>query len=189
MTYRTDTWDHVVSTTEYAFYHHIYIHCHSYAQLSNFMCNQRRARPGRPAVLVGDLNVAHRRIDYYNPDDPWMKKQAGTTADEQNSFSKRYLENGFVDTFRDVFPEEQTYSYFSPRKGAVGYKKREGLRIDYVLVGREAIGAGTQLATAALQTFAYSQEISSKNLPLPYICDDVWSPYSDHCPVGAVIPL
>jgi exonuclease III len=147
------------------------------------MHQKRQSKPGRTAILVGDMNVAPTRIDYYNPEDPWMKRQAGTTADEQNSFQQNYIANGFVDTFRAVFPSERMYSYFNPRKGALAYKRKEGLRIDFVLVGR------VEAESQALTQESYVDMISTASLPVPYIMDEVWSPYSDHSPVGASIPL
>lgn len=147
------------------------------------MHQKRQSKAGRTAILVGDMNVAHTRIDYYNPDDPWMRKQAGTTVDEQNSFHRCYIANGFVDTFRAVFPSTRMYSYFNPRKGSFAYQRREGLRIDFVLIGR--VEAESQTLTQE----SYADMISTASLPVPYIMEEVWSPYSDHCPVGASIPL
>jgi exonuclease III len=124
------------------------------------------------------LNVAHQDIDYYNPEAPHMKKSAGTTLEEQTSFYSNFISNGFIDTYRDSFPEHKSYSYYSARKGQRGYKNKEGLRIDYVLVGG-----------LNLQASSYSASLAKNNLAVPYIMEDIWSPYSDHCPVGATIPL
>ena len=129
---------------------------------------------------IGDLNVAHQSIDYYNPQDKKTKVQAGTTPEEQNSFQTQFIEMGFVDSYRHLYPENQLYSYFSARRGKTGYGNREGLRIDYVMVGNKS----------------WVEANSNDNLQTPpsrvkdaYILDHIWSPYSDHCPVGAVIPL
>ena len=156
-------------------------------QLSDYIIKKKQTQPGRTTILVGDMNVANERIDYYNPDDPWMKKQPGTTAQEQSSFQQSYLDNGFVDTFRAMFPNERAYSYFNPRKGPLAYKRREGLRIDYILVGRDepSVSPSVQLNPEAHTKDGGSLAL----LPAPYILEEVWSPYSDHCPVGATVPL
>jgi len=138
------------------------------------MCNRRSVCPDRPVILTGDLNVAHRDIDYHNPHDARMRKQAGTTLEEQDSFQKNYATPGLIDTFRAAFPEKKLYSYFSPRS-PFSYSRKEGLRIDYVLVGS--------------LSESYLQGLRSPGLPKPYILDEIWSPFSDHCPIGAFIPL
>ena len=94
----------------------------------------RSRRPTIPNILVGDLNVAHTALDYYNCDNPRTKKQAATTPEEQHSFFENILKHGFIDTFRSMYPYSREYSFFSSLKGEEGRKKREGLRIDYVLI-------------------------------------------------------
>lgn len=96
--------------------------------------NIRLQRPGVPVVLIGDMNVAHTSIDYYNPQAKWTQKQAGTTPEEQQSFSQHILSiDNLKDTYRVVYPTKQEYSYFSARKGDSGRVNREGYRIDYIL--------------------------------------------------------
>jgi len=101
-----------------------------------------------------------------------MRKQAGTTPEEQTSFQRNYVTPGLIDTFRERFPEKKLYSYFSPRSPS-SYKRKEGLRIDYVLV--------------SCLSESYIERLRESELK-PYILDEVWSPFSDHCPVGAFIP-
>jgi exodeoxyribonuclease-3 len=88
---------------------------------------------GRPLILTGDFNVAHTELDYFNYNDPRSRKVAGTTIEEQKSFHSQILSGGFIDTFRAIFPNERTYSYFSARKGDIGRASNEGWRLDYVL--------------------------------------------------------
>jgi len=94
-------------------------------------------RPNIPVIIVGDMNVAYSDLDYYNYDNPVTKKQAGTTPEEQMSFFINILDQGFIDTFRKVFPTSSTYSYFSARKGDLGRERRQGLRLDYILTDTE----------------------------------------------------
>lgn len=83
----------------------------------------------KPVVLCGDLNVAHERIDLKNPDS--NTKNAGFTIEERNKFSL-LLKNGYIDTFRYLYPNEVKYSWWSYRFNA--RKNNAGWRIDYFVV-------------------------------------------------------
>lgn len=52
----------------------------------------RAAHPSKTIVVAGDLNVAHRHIDYFNYFKPETKRSAGTTPEEQQSFTLNLLE-------------------------------------------------------------------------------------------------
>lgn len=84
----------------------------------------------KPVILCGDLNVAHKEIDLKNPQS--NKKNAGFSPEERAQFT-RFLENGFIDTFRHFYPDkEEVYSWWSYRFGA--RKRNAGWRIDYFVV-------------------------------------------------------
>ena len=84
----------------------------------------------KPVVFCGDLNVAHKEIDLKNP--KTNRKNAGFTDEEREKFSV-LLENGFVDTFRHFYPDqEEIYSWWSYRFSARA--KNAGWRIDYFCV-------------------------------------------------------
>ncbi|KAF0684568.1 Aste57867_23486 [Aphanomyces stellatus] len=72
----------------------------------------------KPVIWCGDLNVAHEEIDIHDPKGN-RNKSAGFTEAERESFGS-LLKMGFVDTFRKLHPEEQSYTYFSYRFGARG---------------------------------------------------------------------
>ncbi|KAF0691500.1 Aste57867_17302 [Aphanomyces stellatus] len=84
----------------------------------------------KPVIWCGDLNVAHEEIDIHDPKGN-RNKSAGFTDAERESFGS-LLKMGFVDTFRKLHPEEQSYTYFSYRFGARG--KNKGWRLDYFVV-------------------------------------------------------
>jgi len=44
----------------------------------------------------------------------------------------KYLEHGFVDAFRNLYPEKEQYSWWSFRSGA--RERNVGWRLDYFLV-------------------------------------------------------
>lgn len=84
----------------------------------------------KPLIFCGDLNVAHKEIDLKNP--KTNRKNAGFTDEERNKFSV-LLENGFVDTYRYFYPDQEgVYSWWSYRFQA--RKKNAGWRIDYFCV-------------------------------------------------------
>ncbi|KAL4438947.1 hypothetical protein ABPG74_016667 [Tetrahymena malaccensis] len=83
-------------------------------------------------ILCGDLNVAHKEIDIANPKS--NKNSPGFTIEERNSFSK-FLDSGWIDTFRYLYPETIKYSWWSVRTKA--RESNIGWRIDYFVVNQE----------------------------------------------------
>lgn len=84
----------------------------------------------KPIVFCGDLNVAHKEIDLKNP--KTNRKNAGFTDEERGKFSA-LLEQGFIDTYRYFYPDQEgIYSWWSYRFQA--RKKNAGWRIDYFCV-------------------------------------------------------
>ncbi len=81
-------------------------------------------------IICGDLNVAHQEIDIFDPKS--KKKSAGFTIEERESFSK-FLEFGYVDTFRTLNPDVVKYSYFSTRAGRKSFEDNKGWRLDYFI--------------------------------------------------------
>jgi exodeoxyribonuclease-3 len=110
----------------------------------------------KPVIYCGDLNVAHQAIDLANPKSNY-NKSAGYTQKEIDGLTK-YLNSGFVDTFRTMHPEVVKYSWWSARFNSRA--KNVGWRIDYVLVSNA-------LASSIKEAFILN-EIEG----------------SDHCPVG-----
>ncbi|KQC12180.1 MAG: exodeoxyribonuclease III [Desulfuromonas sp. SDB] len=111
-------------------------------------------------IVCGDFNVAHQEIDLKN----WKsnRRNAGFTDEERDSFS-RFIEKGYVDSFRYFNQEPDHYTWWSYR-----FKARErniGWRIDYFLI---------------------SPKIVSK-LKSAHILSEVYG--SDHCPVMIEVDL
>lgn len=116
----------------------------------------RLAKLGKPLIICGDLNVAHRDIDLARPK-PNYNKSAGYTQQEIDGLDA-LLNAGFVDSFRHLHPAEVKYSWWSFRAGARG--KNIGWRIDYVLVSK-----------------GFEKKVTDA-----FILNEVMG--SDHCPVG-----
>ncbi len=108
----------------------------------------------KPIILCGDLNVAHEEIDLKNP--TTNRKNAGFTDEEREKFSV-LLSNGFIDTFRTLYPEQITYSWWSYRFQA--RQKNAGWRIDYFVTSERLLD---RIDDAKIHTEIYG---------------------SDHCPV------
>ncbi|MBQ7420878.1 MAG: exodeoxyribonuclease III [Prevotella sp.] len=83
----------------------------------------------KPVIVCGDMNVAHEEIDLKNP--KTNRRNAGFTDEEREKFSL-LLAEGFADTFRTLYPEQVTYSWWSYRFHA--REKNAGWRIDYFVV-------------------------------------------------------
>lgn len=83
----------------------------------------------KPVIVCGDMNVAHQEIDLKNP--KTNHNNAGFTDEEREKMTQ-LLSNGFIDTFRSLYPEQVTYSWWSYRFRA--REKNTGWRIDYFLI-------------------------------------------------------
>ncbi|WP_278582050.1 exodeoxyribonuclease III [Prevotella denticola] len=83
----------------------------------------------KPVVVCGDMNVAHEEIDIKNP--KTNRRNAGFTDEEREKMTQ-LLDNGFIDTFRSLYPEQVTYSWWSYRFRA--RERNTGWRIDYFLI-------------------------------------------------------
>lgn len=115
----------------------------------------------KPVIVCGDLNVAHKEIDLKNPKN--NRRNAGFTDEERNKFTE-LLDSGFIDTFRNFYPDlEGTYSWWSYRFKA--REKNAGWRIDY---------------------FCTSERLK-ENLISAKIHTDILG--SDHCPVELEINI
>lgn len=83
-------------------------------------------------IIAGDYNICHRPIDIHNP-----KSNANSSGflPEEREWMESYLSNGFVDTFRCIYPELiHQYSWWSYRANA--REKNLGWRIDYLLASQ-----------------------------------------------------
>lgn len=115
----------------------------------------------KPVIYCGDLNVAHQEIDLKNPGP--NRGKAGFSDQEREQFGL-LLENGFVDTFRYLYPDVTgAYSWWSYRFNARA--NNAGWRIDYFVVSQ-------RLAEQVRGAFIHS---------------DIYG--SDHCPVSLELEI
>jgi exodeoxyribonuclease III len=105
-------------------------------------------------IISGDYNICHQPIDIHNPKS--NKNSSGFLPEEREWISK-FINSGFIDTFRYFNKEPYNYTWWSYR-----FKAREknlGWRIDY------------HMATESLKTRLKRASI---------LCE---AKHSDHCPV------
>jgi exodeoxyribonuclease-3 len=127
-----------------------------YAELLE-LCDRMHAS-GERIILTGDFNTAHREIDLRNPKQ--NVKNSGFMPIERE-WIDRYLDHGFIDAFRSLYPERVQYTWWTYISNA--RQRNVGWRLDYYLV------------SAGL---------------MPYIQDVVILEQivgSDHCPVALLL--
>ncbi len=75
----------------------------------DFLHHLKKLEQKKPVVFAGDLNVAHTEIDLANPEANY-NKNAGYSQAEIDGF-QNYLDNGFIDTFREFHPGPENYTW------------------------------------------------------------------------------
>ena len=121
---------------------------------------QEGSPQGKPVIFCGDLNVAHTEDDLARPKENRGKK--GFTDEERSGIS-RYIEEGFVDTFRKFHTGNGYYTWWSHFSQA--RERNVGWRIDYIFTSKELADVVTHAD----------------------IHPDVYG--SDHCPVSLKIEI
>ena len=97
----------------------------------DFLKFLKKLEEKKPVIFCGDLNVAHTEIDLKNP--KTNHKNAGFTKEEREGFSN-YIDNDFIDTFREFTKEGGHYTWWSYMFQA--RKKDIGWRIDYFCISK-----------------------------------------------------
>lgn len=112
---------------------------------------------GKKIIITGDFNTAHREIDLANP-----KANANTSGflPEERAWIDTYLENGFADAYRLLYPDRVEYTWWTFITKA--RERNVGWRLDYYLVSNDFV---PRVKDVIIQT-------------------DVFG--SDHCPVSLI---
>jgi exodeoxyribonuclease-3 len=100
----------------------------------------QRLDPSRPAIWLGDLNVAPEPIDVYHPD------RRGNDPDFHIDARQAYKETlawGFSDVFRRLHPDRVQYTYWDYFRNA--NRNNWGWRIDHILA-TESLAASCSAA-------------------------------------------
>ncbi|BDD87826.1 exodeoxyribonuclease III [Desulfofustis limnaeus] len=129
----------------------------------DFFAHADRLRAqGRSLIITGDFNTAHNEIDLKHP--RANQDRSGFLRIERDVLDD-IVARGYVDTFRHLYPDTVTYSWWSYRFNA--RKSNAGWRIDYFFVSRDLI--------------------ERKVVRDAFILNDIHG--SDHCPVGLDLDL
>jgi exodeoxyribonuclease-3 len=113
---------------------------------------------GRKVVITGDFNTAHTEIDLANPKE---NSVVSGFLPEERVWIDHFLEHGFVDAFRSLYPQKVQYSWWTYRVNARA--RGIGWRLDYFLVSKDLM---PKISDVIIQ-------------------DEVMG--SDHCPVSMII--
>ncbi len=89
---------------------------------------------GKKVAVCGDFNTAHRPIDLKNPKS--NEKHSGFLPIERKYLDK-WMDSGFIDTFRYFYPDTVKYSWWSYKFQA--RPNNVGWRIDYFIVSSNFI--------------------------------------------------
>ncbi|GAA4233493.1 exodeoxyribonuclease III [Postechiella marina] len=104
-------------------------------------------------VILGDYNICHEEIDIHNPK---MKGVSGFLPVEREWIGK-FIDSGFIDSFRYLNKDKQQYSWWSYRANSRANNK--GWRLDYAMVAKPL----------------------QENIKRAVILSD--AVHSDHCPI------
>lgn len=121
------------------------------------LCNEIHAS-GQNIIITGDFNTAHTEIDLANPKE--NSKTSGFLPEEREWVTK-FLNSGFKDAYRELYPEKVEYTWWTYRFNA--RERNIGWRLDYFLVSNNAM--------ARVKDVIIHSEIGG----------------SDHCPVSLII--
>ncbi|MBC8095547.1 MAG: exodeoxyribonuclease III [Akkermansiaceae bacterium] len=124
----------------------------------DFLAYLKNLEKTKPVIFCGDMNVAHTELDLTNP--KANARNHGFTPEERAGFDG-FVNNGFIDTFREFEKGGGHYSWWSPMSAARA--RNIGWRLDYFLI------------SASLRPRLKRAFIQTKILG------------SDHCPVGIEI--
>lgn len=124
----------------------------------NYVNKLRKERP--KLVISGDYNICRLWIDIHNPEK--QQKTSGFLPEEREWFQK-FIDDGFIDSFRQFDESEGKYSWWSYR--AASRQRNKGWRIDYNIV---------------------TENLKDKLLGASILSDVV---HSDHCPVKLEITV
>ena len=98
----------------------------------SFLEYAEELRKKKPIVVGGDFNTAHKEIDLKNP--KANSERSGFLPIER-AWLDKFIEHGYVDTFRMFDDSPGKYSWWSYRFNA--RKNNAGWRIDYFFVSEE----------------------------------------------------
>ena len=128
-----------------------------YAKLLD-LCDEMHAR-GEQVIICGDINTSHQEIDLKN-----HKTNHNTTGflPEERAWITKYLEHGFTDAFRVLYPEKEQYTWWTYIGNARA--RNVGWRLDYFLVSEA-------LMERVLDVVIHDEVLGSDHCPVTLMID------------------
>ena len=114
-------------------------------------------KKGENLILTGDFNTAHQPIDLKNAK---QNKNTSGFLPEEREWLQKYLDRGFVDAFRYLYPEKVQYTWWSQVTNARA--RGIGWRLDYFLVSKA-------LLPRVKDVIIHDQVIGSDHCPVEII--------------------
>lgn len=114
---------------------------------------------GEQVIITGDFNTAHKPIDLKNPK---ANEKTSGFLPEEREWVRNFLDNGFVDAYRRLYPERVQYTWWTYRLNA---RARDiGWRLDYFLVSEALMPRVRDVAI-------HDQVMGSDHCPVELILD------------------
>jgi len=121
------------------------------------LCDRRHAN-GQNIIITGDFNTAHMPIDLKNPK---QNQKTSGFLPEERAWVQKFLDHGFVDVYRHLYPDRVQYTWWTYRSTA--RERRVGWRLDYFLISEALV--------PLVQDVVIHEEVFG----------------SDHCPVELMV--
>ena len=103
-----------------------------YAHLLS-LCDELHKR-GESIIITGDFNTSHMPIDLKNPK---QNEKTSGFLPEEREWVQKFLDHGFVDTYRRLYPDKVQYTWWTYRLNA--RQRGIGWRLDYFLVSENLL--------------------------------------------------
>ncbi|NDV64498.1 exodeoxyribonuclease III [Bacteroides sp. 224] len=124
-----------------------------------YVIELRKPRPN--LILCGDYNICHEAIDIH---DPIRNAKNSGFLPEEREWMTGFLKEGFTDSFRYLYPDEQKYTWWSYRFNS--RSKNKGWRIDYCMVSESLVPSikGARILNEAVHSDHCPMELEIKDL-------------------------
>ncbi len=97
------------------------------------LCNSLHEK-GENIIITGDFNTSHMPIDLKNAK---ANEKTSGFLPEEREWVQKFLDNGFVDIFRHLYPDKAQYTWWTYRLNARA--RGIGWRLDYFLISESLV--------------------------------------------------